>query len=425
MNAKVIEALKTALIVLLLASCVLLAGETRVISSLASSLHAFSAVSEWFSSLRPGSAPSADEIELADAAPPSAIAVTGMGGHHYGVKYNFSSLSSLYSRASIVLSEALGSSSAPEETDEAGWRAALSSSGIFFDYSNAFPLSFIAAWLGAGIDRPGGEDAARFLCVCVQEGEVRLYYASDGRFFCCSTAVAASSVSAIMDEHLPNGSLFAFELPGFDSSFPYLLLCPQAGLSSAVSSTPSRSADFTSTVLGAFEINPRLSSPYSEGDDTVVFVEGSDSLRFEPDGLAVFSGTGARLKVRSRSLPTETEMLECARSLAAASAGAFCGGAELVFTGYLLEDGVYTFIFDYCLGGIRVVLPGGAHAAEISITDGFVASAKISFRSYSLSSSPVSLLPDVQAAASAAGGEEPVVIYYDRGGLLAPFWARR
>jgi len=429
---------KTVLIFVLIASSVFLADRTGYFDEFIDSTPALSSLSGWLASLKSTpSPPSGDsEISMSEAARPLYAVVTGIGGHHYGIKYDSVQLSALYYTAANILGEALGSSSEPQAITEGAWRAAITSAGIYFDYLTPMPLSALTGWLlGADMSHGGAEHSARRICISgTADGGVYLYYiASDGAFYRSDTAVQYAYLAPFMTDYLPNNTHYAFELgENYRNIDPYALIMPGRGQFPSISlSNPTFDRAAKKELLVGFGMNPYI-TPYNESTGAVVYVADDCSLRLYPSAIAVYKTTGDtedRLKIEYSGLePGVNEMLEGARSFVLPLIGSSAGSAELYYTGYARNsDGSYTFTFDYFVSSIPVRLSSSSHAAIIKITDGVITEAKLCFKTFSAGSGYAVALPDLQAALLAdEEGGEPVLEFYETGtGILTTQWTSR
>jgi hypothetical protein len=430
---------KTILIFVLIASAVFLAGKTGYFDEFVDSAPALSRISGWLSSIKNTSAtpaPPSSEMSFAEAARPVYAVVTGIGGHHWGVKYDGAQLSTFYNDTSNILGESLGSSSPPQAITEGAWRAALTSAGIYFDYLNPIPLSALTRWLvGTDMNLWDAEHSARRICISgSDDGKgVFLYFMdSEGAFYRSQTAVQYSSLAECMAKYLPNNTQYAFEFGEDLNIDPYALIMPGTGRVPLVSlSNPVHDKISPDEILFSFEMNPNLASPYHESGAVVYMMENC-SLRLYDSGLAVYKSTGDtgdRLKIRySGGEPRINELLEGARSFIFNLIGGTSGAAELYYTGHSISklDGSVTLTFDYFVSGIPVRLMDSPHAATIRISEGVITEARLCFRTFSSAGVYTPALPDLQAAILAGEeGGEPVLEYFESGGDLTPQWTSR
>jgi hypothetical protein len=428
---KTIEAVKSLLIVLLVISAVFLMGQAGLFSLT-------DAVDGLFRTSRTGgdSAAAADGDIYSQAARPRFLAITAEGVGRYGVKYSEIRLTEAYDRFSAFLGEALGSSKEPVEVAEEEWKSALEQSGVFFDFLYEQPLSVLAGWLGTDMNSGASAHTARRLCLARNGEGVSLYYirARDGLAYRCETALNYSSLSARLEEYAASGgnAQYAYSYGAkLDQVDPYaLILDGQLTVQKLTVRNPLRTGLAPESMMGLFEINSFVASPYSELDGTIVYVEGDSTLRVYPNGAVSFrnTGDGGPALVGEDTKVTPAGVVEAAYDLAQRSIGQSCGDAEVAFTGisYNAADDTYTVQFDYEMDGIPVVMESGRHALSLSITGGRVFRASLVFREYEADGQEWPL-PELQAAAvvQADGGGEPLLIYADDGEAAAAGWVIR
>ena len=305
------------------------------------------------------------------AAEPLSMMLTPEAGAHCGIMYSEDELSDAYERYSATLAEALGSSGEPQEISEQEWRAALGETGVFFDFYCDFQLSSLAIWLGTDISGSAAGHTARRICIYLDEGQVWLSYIrsrDSGGFYRCSTSVSASEFAARVDESLPNGAEYAFELsPSYDALDPYTVLVQGTIRLDMLSSENSLRYAGNEELFAAFGLNSLLASTYPESDGTQVSVEGEATLRLGSAGELKYS---LKLLEENETSLSPSDAIELTRRLMEATAGSCCGEARLRLS-YVYCDsatGEYTICYDYVYDGVPISLAGREHAAEIVVT---------------------------------------------------------
>ena len=273
------------------------------------------------------------------AAEPLSMMLTPESGAHCGIMYSGQELQSAYERYSATLAEALGSSGEPEEISEEAWRSALNETGVFFDFYCDFQLSSLAIWLGTDISGSAAGHTARRICIYLDEGQVWLSYIrsrDSGGFYRCSTSVSASEFAARVDESLPNGAEYAFELsPSYDALDPYTVLVQGTIRLDMLSSENSLRYAGDEELFAAFGLNSLLASTYPESDGTQVSVEGEATLRLGFDGVLRYTNRSA---LEGSSPISPSDAVELTRRILAGSAGLESGVAELRLS-YIYLDG--------------------------------------------------------------------------------------
>lgn len=373
--------------------------------------------------------PEGDEaaIGLPHASPAYILISTGKSFHH-AEKYDKSEKEKLYSMFSASLGEALGSAGTPVKISETDWQMALSDSGIFFDYIYPQSLTGIASWLGTEIANPLTSVSSRRIYLSASAQKLILYYidSSDGLFYRCETALNSAAITPKFSEYVMGTACFAFEKSELSSFDPYFIVSGKSISLSAVSAVnPLRGDEYNDEFLATFGLNSKVSYDYSENDGSVVFVDGSKTLRIYKNGSLSFSSTGEGIPV---SVSGETiNMNDCiskADKIVQSTLGRFCGEANIVLSALSGKaPASCTVSFSYSVDGVPVELNSGAYAASFEFTDGRITSVELVFRQYVLIDQDLLPLPEKQAiAVSSVQGGEPVLVYTDNSGGIDARW---
>jgi len=423
-SKRVIEWGKTALIVLLSASALLLAWQTRLFNDYFASLPIFGSVAElvWGATgtAEPGRA------AIKEAARPLNIVITNEEGGRHGVRYDTDARDAVYERTSSILGEALGSASAPTEISEDEWRSALSGAGVFFEYIIPVRLSVLDGWLGARMTEISEDVRLRRIFVAFGEDRSRLYFQEheSGLYFGADTASAAGKAQGL-EIYGGNGALFAFETGiGGAENAPYMLMMPGSDHPDVRSAAAGSAEELLEIALLAFgQSGESFSTYYLDDSDTLVCVGTQFNIRVFTDGRVRYRRPDVLpTDEESRSL-SKSEIIEMARAITADSIGGACGGAHIAFESYESDGDTSYIVFGYYIAGGRVYLSEDRHAASITITAGIVTEAEMNFRHFSLTGEHTGLLPERQALAAAGG--EFMLCYSDSGTeILHPFWVK-
>ena len=419
-----LERLKTLLIVLLAASAVFLAYESRV-------FHEFVSGSELLGSLvgrLGGEAPAengaaAASGSAAGAVRPVCAALTNGPGARLGAAYDEESVSALFERCAALFGEALGSAAAPELCTREDWQAALGRAGFFLDYQTELPLRALPHWLGVSAATRNTDVASRLLVALDGEGGVALYYYGRGLYARCATASTAESLLQLTADLLPNGAYFAFEGgAACENVEPDALLLPELAekqpLTREVLSMHTALREQTAAALG---ISFLSSAVYSERDGTIVSVGGSGTLRFQPDGRILYSA--AESEREEAPAPDAAELIDGACALLTDIRSGYTGEERLCFDGLdTEEDGRVGVRFAWYVDGARVT---GGSAARLRYAGGRLESLELELCRYTRTGEACVLLPPLQAAAIAGGlapGSSPRLIYDETEEGLVPVW---
>ena len=407
------EPLKTALIVLLAASALLLALRTGL----------FSELYRRGGDVQETPIPGGESLSIQPAAWPRVAAVTSAAGLRHGVAYDGAALAALYEGFSAYLGEALGSAQGPLLVSDKTWRQALNSQSLYLDYDCAPGLDVLAAWLGTEADWGADYRARRLLLAGGDDGSAVLYFMDDdGRAWQLQTEASWAAVRLKLEGYLPNGAEFAYHYPKLKDCAPYSLIL--AELPVAATLRASGRQDAAAAALAArFGVSLSGTNSYPEADGTVVYLGDQGNLRLEPGGAVRYTaGEG-------QGLPAGTQAaarIELGRGLLDALC-AVCGGeAQLLYQGLRQEGERELVLFDYMVGGIPVSVEGGC-AAWAAFQNGLLTELWLLPRAYTANGAAEHLFPNLQAAAAAGSrrkGSQAALVYQDVGdGTLTPFWA--
>lgn len=413
-NRRMVERVKTLLIVLLSCSAVYLAVRTQIPVSLHSLLPTRTTQS---------GSQTTQESRI-QAAQPLRMAVTLRGGEEslrYGVQYDQEAQDILFQQMYSLLVEALSSAEAPAAVDETSWREALNTSpGIYFDWQDDLPFSVLVGWLSVENGQLTG--SVRRLVLTAQEGQAVIYYCGqeDTYYRAVCPMVDVSRLSEAVAGVKDNGAQFAFEQEEFDGLAPYTLLLGE-NLTPKIyqASNPLEQEEIQDQVRQMLDFSDDSSVSYVTSNEQVIR-NGNDTLRLAADGSTV---TFTAADGGSRYLVTSSGVygaVERCRQLAVDTLGDLCGQARL----YLMsveENGEesWQIEFGYLLNGVPVRLGDEGYAARFQVSGGRVVSFTLCLRSYTDSGTTSVVLPQRQAMAAmeAKGhqGEELLLVYLDTG----------
>ncbi len=431
-----LEWCKNGLIVLLALSAVYLALRTGLYTG-GSGADPISGLAALLRGERPGESP-APQISAArpgTAALPAAVAVSN-GEARLGLQYDAGQTGALFDSLSGVLGEGLSSARNARTVSESAWRTALCQPGIYVDFRCDVPLEALQAWLGErGADLSG---QARRLALAHGGGDaVTLYYSNeaDGMYYACDTAVSyVGHLRDAVENCVPNGAAFAFEYgrgAGYDGLDPYVMVReapPSPRVYQAANPVRLEDESWLQALQRACGFPPQAGGGYQSGN-TVVIRDGSDSLRIGEGGAVTFSAGGDARRYPAGEGPAA--VIEACRALAQATAGRWCGDAQITFAGLAgREDGGWEVRFGYTLDGAAVQLYDEGYAARFQIQDGQITGFTLRLRQYTDTGERSIVLRELRAAAAMealpAAGRELVLCYEDSGGeTIRAGWVAR
>lgn len=354
---------------------------------------------------------------------PAYIMITSPSGEHYAVKYGYQLKSDLFSQYSALLGEALGSADSPQKLTEDQWQATLKYSNVFVDYLYPRPLSYLASCLGVKVsDKLADMDASRLCIGCDGDDLIFTFVNSgSGSIYSYSTALDSDILYSQIVQQSMDNSHFAFEM-GEEYSYLdsyFIFSDEEISLRSAVISAPAAGDLNIQALLSAFNMSDRASQEYSEGDGSMVYVDGSKSLRVENGGTVVFSAAGADGALSEDLMDTagKSKYIEQAQSLVSSVILPYSGVGRLTYSGCDLSSSPSTTLvtFNYTLDGVPVTLGAGGSAVTVKYSGGDIIRVEMKLRTYTYTGTQESPLPENQAAALASvTGGFPVLFYEDK-----------
>ena len=419
-RSRLIEWGKTLLIILLAASAIYLLGRTQFFEGMRGRVQ--SLLSATASDEREDFTGQSDPAVIR----PMSVVMTLESGQRYGVQYDLAETDAVFSSVSTLLTEAVSSVDAPRKISERNWRDALGKEGIWLDLYYPLPLEVLSGHPDEGARSVHSSHAVRRLCLAAgREDSVELLYINepDGVFYACTTTLSRRThLEPVLAGWSANGAMFAFEVPGMENVAPYILLTATPKPVTYRSGNPlagdsGRIAELLKKL--SFQSRGNALDPLTGG----LQVEGNDSLRLLESGLLTFHTLGDTEFRFLLSENTHQGALDYTQDLANATIGAWCEGAGLRLAGVQERADGLEILYQYCLDGIPVELPGGNPAARFVVRNGAVTDFSLYFRAYSPTGETTLILPELQAAAAlgADAGEENelTLIYQDGGGERA------
>ena len=390
---RLVELLKSILIVLLLCSLVLLtvaAVPTHTLREI-----------PWLASLLQPIAPllGLPQAELAyvapspaivDAARPVAISVRNSAGRSTA-QWDFAALDARFDSLGSFLGQALDTAEIFTKVSGIQLQTALSGSGAYFCYGKALPPSLLASWLGGTLEAAVPEVES---CLLALNGDrVQLYLIGETSY-AADTPLSAQELSDLLESFRPDGSRFAFET---EYALSPLSLIPGDAIAipGGVVSTPlsSRYVEQLATDLG---FNPYAENRYTDSEGAVHFSEANCTLTVEATGSIILtSAAEGRFAAAGPDLPA---LVETARQLADLATGDTLGDGRLYLSGVRRTDSETVCTFDYLFSGVPVLLDGGS-AASVTFSGSSVTQITVQPRSFAADSATLYPLPVAQAAA--------------------------
>lgn len=402
---RLVELIKTILIVLLICSLALLAVATVPTHTLRES--------PWLSTMLKPIAPllGMPEAELAyvaaaptisDAAQPVAISVRNSAGRNTAFR-DFYALDDRFDTLGSFLGQALDTAEIFTKVTQSQLETALSANGVYFRYSAPLPAALLASWLGASLEAAVPEVEA---CLLSTNDETVVLYLIGPTNYMAPTPLASAELLALLETYRPDGSRFAFE-GGYTLSPLDLIAGGAVAVPGATVTNPVTSR-FVEQLATDLHFNPYGESRYTDTDGAIHFSEANCNLEIAPGGQIHLTSTAdGRF---SAPAPDQASLVETARQLTALATGGYLGSGRLYLTGVTQQDGETVCTFDYFFSGIPVVLDSGSAATVVFSGQ---AVTELTVRPYSFFSAGQTLypLPVAQASALLPKGESLVLQY--------------
>ena len=411
---KIVEHVKTALIIVLLISAGLMLSASSYIAP------RLRASQDMLTGGQTGHG-TADPVQGGVSVFPLGIVVSGAEGNRCALYYSSEQLKPAFESFAAPLAEALGSASLLREITREQWQQRLLGTGVYFEFYCAQPLTLLSDLLGSAAGEAGGFSSGSLCLSCTDEGvELCLESEADGRFYSCSTGVSAAALISRTESYSANNAVFAFTNGKFSGVDQNTVIIDTDTARRTILSENAAGAVELEALMARLGINSYVIRPYTEADGTRVYVESGKTLRVDVDGEISFKGT-----VSDGALTDMTGAVLYAWSLTHQVLGPVCGDAELCLAGIKeLEGGEYEVRFDYLVDGVVVELPGRRAAALVTVSGAEAVKLELMPRRYTLTEDMSPLLPMAQAAAIASSSGERLVslVYMDSGASAVCVW---
>ena len=357
-----------------------------------------------------------------EAVTPAAAAVTLPGGRYAALGRACQSARRLYARLAPLIGEAAGSAGEFTLLSREAWREALASEGIYFDLTGEVPFQLFS--LGLGVSRENGPALKSLLLLPGESGVVLCLSSSEGAWR-ARTSASAETLRGVLGEFSDGiaqrtedwtpGALFSFE-QGLEGE---LLTAGRITMPQASVSTPALAEPAFENLLSYFDINPHTNYRYTTAAGLRRAVDVSRVLELSEKGELryrdVSGDNGIAVDMSSLS-----RMIEQLRRIAAGTMGAYAGDGTLTLRSFSAEGQDAVVTFGCTLAG-AAVYPGGREAAAVFVVEnGILTRAEMLLRRYTLESTDLTLLPENRAQALAGG--PCAAAYFDDGYSCTPRW---
>ena len=424
MKKKILEAIKTVLIVLLSLLVVILSAMALPRQDLANRpvasriLRPFAGMLGVAEAELTYTAPPVQRV-ITPAAQPIAITVRTADGRKT-VQQDMQELDSAYEQLGSLLARGLDSAKEPRQIRQEQVMDALRETSVAYRFPCRIPADVLCAWLNV---QPPVSHEANWYILHVQGEAVELLLLGESAM-ALDTELSARTVEESLADFSPDGSFFAFEddTGRFDRVDPFSLVAGAGTVYTGSWQNPCE-ARWIAAVASGLGFNPYGGSRFVSSDGTTSFTDKAYALRVTGTGDLTLEILQAEPTFQSNS-DSDADRIEAARRAVSQLAGDTAGDARLLFSGLEKTGSGAVCSFDYYLSGIRV--SDGTEAAARVIFEGRqIRKLLMRVRTCQLTDEIPTLLPPAQAASIAEDLQELSLIYAEKSeGQLLLNWKK-
>ena len=414
-----LEACKTAIIVLLTASAVLLTLTAARYSG--SGWDGLEQLAARIAGQETPPPRKAEEPSHIDAALPLVVTVRGSAGRT-SFQGDFAAIDAAFERLGSHLAAALDTAGNAQSIPESELIRAATGNSLCFFYPGDIPLQLLADWLDANAAELGL--SGRDFVLVVRDGTVQLLVGGQDGCWRLETQADAASLADALDDDPADGTLLAAESADYGRLDGLTLIDPSVTALPAADAANPWSDTFLTATAETLGFNPYGDTTYQDRTGNV-YTETDCTLRIDADCVLSLRNQGLAERFSAASAASD-DCVEYLRALLVTLTSGLETDARLYCTG-LTEDGdVLRVEFSYFLAGRPVRQPSGT-AVTASFEDGVLSELTFRIRAYTLrSGETLALLPAAQIAAVAPEGQRLVAGYADSGDTaLTAGWLRQ
>lgn len=421
---RVIETLKSLLIVGLIGSAVWLVGESQIFR--------MSGVLDGPRQNEGATNPASTQIQIVR---PLQMAVMSQGGC-FGVQHGSGDMDALFDRMAPLLNEALSSTDVPRAITQKKWEQSLvSAPGVYFDFQGSVPLQVLAAWL-SGQENPHLTANVRHVLLIGDEGSgVELVYRDEdnGRYFACSAQlVSLNHLQSAVDQVTPNGAIFACQAANYRMLAPHTIIAaqiPQMREYAAANPLPAEEEARLTQLLEVLSFPQGITTVYETPEGRRAR-SGSDSLTVFNDGVVLYESTREEQRYPAAGAQGEYSLFAAVDSATRLARGALdlWKGAADVYLARVEPVSAQSWQLEFCYALDDVPVRAGqrGYAATVLVDRGYITQFELQLRSYTALEQTTLLLPQEQAAAAleelGRAGSQLQLRYQDGGELVRAGW---
>lgn len=421
---RVVETLKTLLIVGLTCSALWLMGESQMLrmSGLMGD-----------SPRREGTTVST-EVQTR-AVRPMHMAVISQGGC-FAVQYNSQELDVLFDRMAPLLNEALSGSDMPRPMTREEWEEALiTAPGVYFDFQGGIPLQALSAWLSGKENTALSAHVRHLLLVADGEDGVELAFRDEvsGQYLRCSARlVNLTHLQNAVDQLTPNGAIFACQASNYRQLAPHTIISaqtPRLREYAASNPLPADAEDRLDRLLEALSFPLGITTVYETPEGRRAR-SGNDTLSISNDGLVTYYSTREEERYPVSGKGGDSALfaaVDGATRLVRNALELWCGEASIYLEQVeeVTQDS-WRLEFRYALDDTPVQVGQRGYAATVLVEEGYVTEFELQLRTYVALEQTALILPQEQAAAALiqldGTGSQLQLRYQDSAESTRPSW---
>lgn len=273
----------------------------------------------------------------------------------------------------------------------------LDAPGVLFLYDGSIPAQALCRWLD-GQDSAVADICSGYALSCEADGVI-LYTIAGRDVRRYTTNVSYASLTALLGEYTPDGAEFAYKRQD-STAGPLTLWETVVAIPDCVTENPF-TADFSRAMAAALDFNPYGAGTYTDPDGSTVYTESDRSLTVEPDGSVLLAVSGENYTRFHASSTSATDLIDTAGALLDVVFGTAPGEAAVYLCNFWQEGEISRLSYRYHIGGVPVY----PTCAEVTFLGSHFADLRCTLRTFEQSGTVSTLLPIPQAAAIAEPGK--------------------
>lgn len=291
----------------------------------------------------------------------------------------------------------------------------LDAPGVLFLYDGSIPAQALCRWIGEE-EGSVSDIAGGYLLACEADGVI-LYTISDEEIRRYGTAVSYAALSSLLSQYTPDGTEFAYRREG-STAAPLTLWETSVSLPICTTINPV-TQEFSNTLAAGLDFNPYGAGTYTSPDGSTTYTEADRSLTVDPDGHIALSVSGENYTRFHAASASPSDLIDTAGDLLNTVFADTPEDAVLSLCGFRQEEDLTLLTYRYTLSGVPVY----PACAEVTFRGSALSALSCTLRTFVQRSTVSELMPLPQAAAIAAPGKRLLPAYdLSVSGTVKPGW---